>query len=77
MLLSSDLTFNAYIDAKYSKPLRVVIEYRGFVKRNCSDFKNLICLKVLYPVFLKNVTRLLFLTKNIGNPKTFFTAHIW
>jgi len=44
VLMSSDLTFNAHIDSIYSIALRVI----GLTKRNCMDFKNIICLKVLY-----------------------------
>lgn len=43
-LLSSDLIFNTYIDVIYSKAQRDIV----FMNQNCSKFRNINYLKVLY-----------------------------
>jgi hypothetical protein len=44
ILLSNDQYFNNHINMMCNKALRVL----GFIRRNCSEFKNSNCIKVLY-----------------------------
>jgi len=62
VLLSSDITFNDFINAINSIPLRTI----GFINRKCSELKNINCLKVLY---CSLVDQILDFTSVIWNPK--------
>lgn len=44
IILSNDLSFNEHISYIYSKAMCML----GFVRRQCCDFNNIICLKTLY-----------------------------
>lgn len=50
IILSSDSSFNAHVEAIYRRSLRVL----RFIKRTCHDFNAPLCLKVLYCAFVKS-----------------------
>ncbi|XP_050522268.1 uncharacterized protein LOC126894929 [Daktulosphaira vitifoliae] len=51
VILSSNLSFTEHISFIYNKALRML----GFLKRNCWEFSNPICLKVLYCSLVRSI----------------------
>lgn len=51
ILLSSDLTFSEHISYICNKASRAL----GFLKRNCNEFQNIECLKIVYISLVRSI----------------------